>query len=197
MTTDREGNIYLTDVGLHQVFRLSSNFTVTLTLGEKLVPGHDDNHFCQPTDVAVASNGDIFVSDGYCNSRILKFDKNGKLIKQFKSPISKVASEAGDFLVPHSLALVEDLDLICVADRENRRIQCFAAGLKGRRGLPTGAFITKAEDVGKISGIREKNHHIIGVVAEDSDELESEMFAININSGKVTTFAKVGIETII
>lgn len=55
----------------------------SLTLGEAFVPGDDERHFCKPTDVAVASNGDLFVADGYCNSRIMKFDKNGNLLKQF------------------------------------------------------------------------------------------------------------------
>ena len=39
--------------------------TPSLVLGTKLVPGSDNNHFCKPTDVAVASNGDFFVADGY------------------------------------------------------------------------------------------------------------------------------------
>lgn len=55
----------------------------SLTLGEAFVPGSDDAHFCKPTDVAVASNGDFFVADGYCNSRIMKFDKNGNFLTKF------------------------------------------------------------------------------------------------------------------
>jgi hypothetical protein len=53
------------------------------------VPGSDEKHFCQPTDVAVSENtGFFFVADGYCNSRILKFDRKGKLVKVISECIS-------------------------------------------------------------------------------------------------------------
>lgn len=65
--------------------------------------------------------------------------------------------EDGEFWIPHSLALIEDLNLICVADRENERIQCFSAGLaEGGRAIPPGIFITKAENIGRVYAIREK-----------------------------------------
>lgn len=46
---------------------MDKKFKPILELGEKLVPGNDEKHFCKPTDVAVAKNGDFFVADGYCN----------------------------------------------------------------------------------------------------------------------------------
>ncbi|XP_076279249.1 peptidyl-alpha-hydroxyglycine alpha-amidating lyase 1 isoform X2 [Lasioglossum baleicum] len=55
----------------------------SLVLGEMLHPGNDDKHFCKPTAVAVQSNGDFFVSDGYCNSRIIKFNSKGEKILQW------------------------------------------------------------------------------------------------------------------
>jgi len=61
----------------------SSILKPSITLGEAFVPGNDGSRFCKPTDVAVHSNGDFFVSDGYCNSRILKYNKNGKLILEW------------------------------------------------------------------------------------------------------------------
>ncbi len=52
-----------------------------LVLGEKFVPGSDNGHFCQPTSVAVVeATGDFFVADGYCNSRVMKFDRHGNLL---------------------------------------------------------------------------------------------------------------------
>ncbi len=52
-----------------------------LVLGEKFVPGSDEAHFCKPTSVAVVeSTGDFFVADGYCNSRVMKFNRHGKLL---------------------------------------------------------------------------------------------------------------------
>ena len=55
-----------------------------LILGVALQPGSDENHFCQPTDVAVDPiTGSIYVSDGYCNSRIIQFSPNGLYVMQW------------------------------------------------------------------------------------------------------------------
>uniref|UniRef100_A0A915N8M0 peptidylamidoglycolate lyase n=1 Tax=Meloidogyne javanica TaxID=6303 RepID=A0A915N8M0_MELJA len=162
LTIDAHGNSWVTDVGSHQVHKLDKDFKLIMSLGEKLVPGADDKHFCKPTDVAIASTGEFFVADGYCNSRIMKFDKDGKLLSQFGKPDSSETPKNGEFLVPHSLTLIEDLNLLCVADRENERIQCFSAGLEGaqhqhrRAYVPTGTFFTKAENIGRVFAIREK-----------------------------------------
>ncbi|KIH59915.1 NHL repeat protein [Ancylostoma duodenale] len=83
LTIDEKGNYWVTDVGSHQVHKLDSSFKPVLSLGEKLVPGDDAHHFCKPTDVAVAKNGYFFVADGYCNSRVMKFDPTGKLVDTF------------------------------------------------------------------------------------------------------------------
>jgi peptidylamidoglycolate lyase len=88
-----------------------------LTLGESFVPGDDSSHFCKPTDVAVSNDGlNIFVADGYCNSRIVKFDSKGKYLKEYSMPKGEQ-----QLVIPHSLVLIESLDLLCVADRENGR----------------------------------------------------------------------------
>lgn len=84
-----------------------------MVLGKAFEPATGDSdteRFCQPTDVAVASNGDIFVSDGYCASRVLKFNSKGQYVGHFGD---------GQFAIPHSIALLEDMDLVCVADREH------------------------------------------------------------------------------
>lgn len=55
-----------------------------LSLGEAFKPGSDHYHFCQPTDVAVDyETGKIFVSDGYCNARILKFSADGRYLSEW------------------------------------------------------------------------------------------------------------------
>jgi len=196
ITADKHGNYWITDVGRHQIMKLDSNFKIVLELGEKMVPGNDEKHFCQPTDIAVASNGHFFVADGYCNTRIMKFDENGKLLTSFGSPNSEYPAENGEFFVPHSLALIEDLNLICVADRENERVQCFSAGIsEGHRPtVPTGVFITKAENIGRVYAIREKRHYLIGVTGSDLEgQIEPQLFAMDMDTGKASTFAK-GIE---
>lgn len=74
---------YVTDVGLHQVFRFNIRNSTTkpeLTLGEAFKPGRSAKLFCKPTSVATLENGDFFVADGYCNTRIIKFNFAGEKI---------------------------------------------------------------------------------------------------------------------
>ncbi|XP_002744783.1 peptidyl-glycine alpha-amidating monooxygenase isoform X6 [Callithrix jacchus] len=133
LSIDKDGNYWVTDVALHQVFKLDPNNKEgpTLILGRSMQPGSDQNHFCQPTDVAVdPGTGAIYVSDGYCNSRIVQFSPSGKFITQWGEESSGSSPQPGQFNVPHSLALVPHLDQLCVADRENGRIQCFKTDTK-------------------------------------------------------------------
>uniref|UniRef100_A0A8V5H2G9 Uncharacterized protein n=1 Tax=Melopsittacus undulatus TaxID=13146 RepID=A0A8V5H2G9_MELUD len=120
LSIDKNGNYWVTDVALHQV-------PGTIThLRSRYAPGSDKNHFCQPTDVAVDPNtGSIYVSDGYCNSRIIQFSPNGLYLMQWGEETSLGRAKPGQFHIPHSLALIPDFSQLCVADRENGRIQCF------------------------------------------------------------------------
>uniref|UniRef100_A0A7N6A674 Peptidylglycine alpha-amidating monooxygenase n=1 Tax=Anabas testudineus TaxID=64144 RepID=A0A7N6A674_ANATE len=127
ITTDKENNYWVTDVALHQVLKVSSDGTdrTLLVLGEAFIPGSDNDHFCQPTDVAVdTETGNIFVSDGYCNARILKFSADGKYLSQWGSSDRR---RSLPFHIPHSLVFLPNRREVCVADRENGRIQCFVA----------------------------------------------------------------------
>lgn len=119
---DDEGNTWVTDVGLHQVMKFPPGETTkpSVVLGEKFVPGKDLAHFCKPTSVAVSSGGTVFVADGYCNNRVVVFDKNGKNLNR---------TITGDWWVVHSLALFEDEDVLCIANREGEKIECVKAGL--------------------------------------------------------------------
>uniref|UniRef100_A0A3Q1EPX4 Peptidylglycine alpha-amidating monooxygenase n=2 Tax=Acanthochromis polyacanthus TaxID=80966 RepID=A0A3Q1EPX4_9TELE len=129
ITTDKENNYWVTDVALHQVLKVSSDGRdrILLALGEAFTPGSDSNHFCKPTDVAVdTETGNIFVSDGYCNSRILKFSADGKYLSEWGAGSSDRRRRI-PFQIPHSLVFLPDRKEICVADRENGRIQCFIA----------------------------------------------------------------------
>ncbi|XP_026956327.1 peptidyl-glycine alpha-amidating monooxygenase isoform X5 [Sagmatias obliquidens] len=133
LSIDKDGNYWVTDVALHQVFKLNANNEEAplLILGKSMQPGSDQNHFCQPTDVAVdPDTGTIYVSDGYCNSRIVQFSPSGKFITQWGEESTESNPKPGQFSVPHSLALVPHLGQLCVADRENGRIQCFKTDTK-------------------------------------------------------------------
>ncbi|XP_070954764.1 peptidyl-glycine alpha-amidating monooxygenase isoform X10 [Macaca nemestrina] len=133
LSIDKDGNYWVTDVALHQVFKLDPNNKEgpILILGRSMQPGSDQNHFCQPTDVAVdPGTGAIYVSDGYCNSRIVQFSPSGEFITQWGEESSGSSPLPGQFTIPHSLALVPHLGQLCVADRENARIQCFKTDTK-------------------------------------------------------------------
>uniref|UniRef100_A0A674PCQ4 Peptidylglycine alpha-amidating monooxygenase n=1 Tax=Takifugu rubripes TaxID=31033 RepID=A0A674PCQ4_TAKRU len=151
ITTDKDNNYWLTDVALHQVFKVSGNGRdrILVALGEAFVPGSDSGHFCKPTDVAVDSKtGNVFVSDGYCNARILKFSPEGKYLNEWGAGSASDSGRRIPFQIPHSLAFIPDRQELCVADRENGRIQCFIA--------ETGEFvkeIKKEEFGGKVFAI--------------------------------------------
>ncbi|XP_075788184.1 peptidyl-glycine alpha-amidating monooxygenase isoform X3 [Pelodiscus sinensis] len=127
LSIDKDGNYWVTDVALHQVFKLRvHDKEPLLILGRSLQPGSDKNHFCQPTDVAVDPvTGNVYVSDGYCNSRIVVFSPNGMFIMQWGEETSVGKAKPGQFQIPHSLTLIPEFGQLCVADRENGRIQCF------------------------------------------------------------------------
>ncbi|KXK13758.1 MAG: PA14 domain-containing protein [Chloroflexi bacterium OLB14] len=120
LTIDKDDNIWLTDVGLHQVFKFDRDGNLLMTLGERGISGDDEYHFNMPTDVAIASDGSIYVSDGYGNSRVAKFSADGKYITSWGS----YGTETGQFNTPHSIA-IDSHGQIYVADRGNARIQIF------------------------------------------------------------------------
>jgi DNA-binding beta-propeller fold protein YncE len=138
---DSQDNLWTTDNADHIVIKFSNDGKVLMTLGERGVPGEDERHFNKPTDVAIADNGDFFVSDGYGNSRVVKFDKNGKFIKAW----GKKGKGPGEFNLPHAVRF-DSKGLLYVADRENNRIQVFDQDGKFIRQFdgfaPYGLFIT-------------------------------------------------------
>lgn len=118
---DKDDQIWATDMTSHIVVKMDMTGRVLMTLGERNVTGEDGKHFNRPTDVAIAPNGDFFVSDGYGNSRVVKFDRDGTFLKAWgRRGIGK-----GLLHLPHALVL-DDQGQVYVADRENKRIQVFA-----------------------------------------------------------------------
>jgi peptidylamidoglycolate lyase len=120
LTVDDHDNVWLTDVALQQVFKFSPEGQLLLALGQRGSAGRDAKHFNRPTDVAVAPNGSFYVSDGYRNTRIMKFSPDGKFLFQWGRP----GKGPGEFDTPHALAL-DAAGNVWVADRENDRVQVF------------------------------------------------------------------------
>ena len=124
ITIDASNNVFLTDVGLQQVFKFSHDGKLLLALGEPRVGGWDGTHFNQPTDIAIRPDGSFYVSDGYVNSRVAIFDRNGKALHEWGS---KGAGD-GQFNNPHGLTFIPGSSDVLVADRENSRLQLFDKG---------------------------------------------------------------------
>ncbi len=87
LTVDKDNHIWVTDVGLQQVLKFSHEGVLLMSIGEAGVAGTDSAHFDRPTDVAVAPDGSVYVSEYVAdreNSRIQVFDANGKFLKEWK-----------------------------------------------------------------------------------------------------------------
>lgn len=151
LTVDHQNNIWVTDVGLHQVFKFSHEGRLLMKLGIAQTPGNDSLHFNRPTDIAVAPDGSFYVSDGYRNSRIVKFNAAGKYLFEW----GKAGKGPGEFDIPHAIDL-DNKGHVYVADRENSRIQVFDS---------TGNFITEYNNSqgGKVYSVvvNKTNEHII------------------------------------
>ena len=81
ITIGPRGNVWIADEGSHVVQKYTPEGKLLLALGTPGEPGEDGRHFNRPTDVALSQGGDVFVSDGYGNSRIVHFDSKGNFIK--------------------------------------------------------------------------------------------------------------------
>lgn len=143
---DREGYLWTVDGQGHEIKKWSADGReLLLSLGEFGVSGDGPYHFNRPTDVAVATNGDIFVSDGYGNSRIVRYDREGRFIMEW----GRSGSGTREFDIPHSIT-IDSRGRILVADRENDRVQVF--DVKGTLldslthvGRPYGVYVTEED----------------------------------------------------
>jgi len=149
---DHEGALWAVDDGSNMAVKFVFNGTdwrPALTLGRRSEPFGDDGlvvnraaglnfsnvMFNMPTDVAFGLNGEVYVADGYKNSRVQKFDKNGKFVKSW----GRRGSGKGEFWLPHAI-ITDSKGLVYVGDRENARIQVFDAD---------GNYLSEWDNVGK------------------------------------------------
>lgn len=127
---DHDNNLWVTDAAAsvergigNQVHKFSPDGELLMSLGTAGVAGNGRYVFNAPNDVLVAPNGDIFVSDGHnasVHNRVVKYNSAGEYLLEW----GRVGAEAGEFRVPHALAM-DSQGRLFVADRGNSRLQIF------------------------------------------------------------------------
>ncbi len=136
---DPQGNVWGIDVKGHRIVKFDPSGKVRMVLGRS--PGKNDTpeDFNEPTNIAFAPNGDFFISDGYVNSRVVKFNRDGEHLTHW----GKKGTGDGEFNLVHDVVLDKSGKLY-VADRTNQRIQIFDMN---------GKFIGKWTDIGAPWGL--------------------------------------------
>ena len=132
LTMHSDGTLFVVDDAGHSVRRFTTDGAELGAIGPSGDPsdtGYDGaklatvsraaGPYNRPTNIAVASNGDLYVSDGYGNARVHHFASDGRLMRSWGEP----GSGPGQFKIPHGIAVLDDRVLVC--DRENDRIQVF------------------------------------------------------------------------
>jgi streptogramin lyase len=190
---DRDGNVWIVDAGVvdgvkgNQIFKFTPEGTVLLALGKAGVRGTTPDLFNEPSDLAIAPNGDLYIADGHINTqsnrRIVHLTKEGKFIEAWGRP----GTGPGEFDNPHSIAL-DSTGRIFVGDRTNNRVQILS---------PRGQFIAEWRQFGRPSGVR--IHNDILYVADSESRNAPGQYGHNpgfhrgiyigsVKDGKVTTF---------
>ncbi|WP_191859521.1 peptidyl-alpha-hydroxyglycine alpha-amidating lyase family protein [Hanstruepera ponticola] len=185
LEVDNQDNIWVTDCGLHQVFKFDSRGNLLMTLGEAKVSGNDAEHFNLPTDIAVTNDGSFYVSDGYGNSRVIKYSKDGTYLFEW----GKFGNKKGEFNIPHGIDLDKNGN-VYVADRENNRIQKFDA---------KGNFIAlwQNQTTDQLYSVTIDNHknHLFGIdywTDNDSIIKGSDIFRFDLDANLQVQFGRTG-----
>ena len=137
-----DDSLYCADDGTHTITKFTPEGELLMTIGERYKPSEKwgGRPFNRPTHAAVSPNtGDIFITDGYGNSRVHKYTADGRLLLSWGEP----GIDPGQFIRPHNLA-VDSEDRVYVADRECHRVQVFDAD---------GKFITMWNNIHRPDGM--------------------------------------------
>ena len=178
LRVDRYDNVWVTDNGDHQVMKFSNDGELLLTLGTKGTAGTDNKTFNRPTDIAFGPSDEVYVSDGYGNSRVVKFSAEGEFLTTWGS----LGSEPGEFDLVHSIA-VDSNGRVYVSDRENNRIQIFDENGKFLRmwthlGATQNIFITPEDEVWIIT-------HRDNIENITYDTLAGRIMRIDLETGRI------------
>ncbi len=129
---DWDGNVYIIERDAHRIVKLSPKLdTFLLQIGRTGERGNDATHLDLPSGIAVLRSGNIVVTDGYGNNRVVLFDKNGKFLKQVGKGAGGPQDKGkgpGEWDLPHKLA-VDASEILYIIDREGHRVQVFDRNL--------------------------------------------------------------------
>jgi DNA-binding beta-propeller fold protein YncE len=117
---DADDFVWITDRERHLVRKFDASGQLLLTLGTERSLGTGENQFNRPADIAFGPAGEVYVADGYGNSRVMKFDARGKFLKTW----GEKGTQPGQFDLPHTIVVGKD-GRVYVGDRYNSRIQIF------------------------------------------------------------------------
>jgi peptidylamidoglycolate lyase len=123
---DPERHIWLVDDGAHAVYKFTRDGKrLVQTIGTPMQPGNDGTHFNRPTDIAWLPDGTFFVSDGYVNTRVVKFDKDGKFLMTWGQPGNQPNETRPSYMNTVHAIVIDKNRRLYVSDRANSRIQVF------------------------------------------------------------------------
>jgi DNA-binding beta-propeller fold protein YncE len=185
---DWDGNVYVIERDAHRIVKLGPKLDrFLLQLGTTGERGNDARHFDLPSGIAVLRNGNIVVTDGYGNNRVVMFAKDGTFIKQVAKgaggPDDK-GTGPGEWVLPHKLALDAD-DNMYIVDRENRRIQVFDRNLNYLR-----QFANEGWNPWDI-GISRRGAEGVGFIADHAGE---RVHQISLRDGRIlATWGRQGL----
>jgi DNA-binding beta-propeller fold protein YncE len=164
-----DGSLWATDAGNHVVYRFSAEGELLQTLGTRGEAGDNSSTtlFNQPNHVALAPNGDLYVSDGYGNARVVQLAPDGRFLRIVGGD---QGAALGQLQLPHGVAL-DSGGRILVNDSDNQRIAVFAADGQAVTSWPfpsRGGLVVGADDTVYVSDVNAGAINIVrdGVLLE-------------------------------
>jgi len=199
---DKDDNIWAVDEGSNMVIKFNPQGRVVMTMGRRIesvegivatppgaapVPPAQPYTFGRPTDVAWDPQGNIFVSDGYGNSRVAKYDKNGRFIASFGTK----GNGPDQLNLPHTIA-ADAQGNIYIGDRSNRRIQVLDNDLKLKAsytdvGAPWAVCITPGPHQYLYSSNSNPDNNVAEIAA-----VTGEIYKMELDGKIVGKFGKAG-----
>jgi hypothetical protein len=159
---DPQRHIWLVDDGVHALYKFTRDGKqLVQTIGTPKMPGNDETHFARPTDIAFLPDGTFFVSDGYTNTRVVKFDRNGKYVTSWGMKGTPPNETRPGYMNTVHAIVADKQRRLYVSDRANHRIQIFDENGKfldawTRVPLPYSLLMTDDQFLWSASGLTQK-----------------------------------------